>query len=88
MERHASVGGPTAAPPALLRELIILTCRLDGHSWLEANADTTAAFTAMQVTSEPPPVAELDRIPARVVSDRFWLPSPRQQPETPIPAAA
>jgi hypothetical protein len=36
-----------------------------------------AAFTALQVTLEPPPLAELDRILARVLSDRFSLPSPK-----------
>jgi Protein of unknown function (DUF1269) len=42
-----------------------------------ANADKTAAFTALLVRLEPPPLAELDRILARVLSDRFGLPVPR-----------
>jgi len=64
-------------PAALLRDLVILTGRLAGRSWLEANADRTAAFTALQVTVEPPPLAELDQILARVLSHRFSLPTPR-----------
>jgi hypothetical protein len=53
---------------ALLRELVIITGRLAGHSWLEANADTTAAFTALLTAPEPPPLAELDRILVLVLS--------------------
>jgi hypothetical protein len=34
-----------------------------------------AAFTALQATWEPPPLPELDQILARVLSDRFRLPS-------------
>ena len=32
VECHASVGGPAAVPPALLRDLVILTGRLAGHT--------------------------------------------------------
>jgi hypothetical protein len=77
VECHASVRGHAAVPSALLRELVIITGRLAGHSWLEANADRTAAFTALLVTPEPPPLAELDQILARVLSDRFGLSASR-----------
>ena len=77
VECHASADGPAAVPAALLRDLVIITGRLAGRTWLETNADRTAAFTALQVTLEPPPLAELDQILARVLSDRFSLPSPR-----------
>jgi len=77
VECHASVGGHAAVPPALLRDLVIITGRLAGHSWLDANADRTAAFTALHVSLEPPPLSELDQILARVLSDRFGPPTPR-----------
>jgi hypothetical protein len=75
VECHASLGGPAAAPPALLRDLVIITARLAGYAWLEANADDTAAFTAVQRSWLLPPLPELDQILARVLSDRFGLPS-------------
>ena len=71
VECHASTGGPAVVPPGLLRDLVIITGRLAGRSWLDANADRTAAFTALQATWEPPPLAGLDEILARVLSDRF-----------------
>ena len=77
VECHASTGGPAVVPPGLLRDLVIVTGRLAGRSWLDANADRTAAFTALQATWEPPLLAGLDQILARVLSDRFGLPSPR-----------
>lgn len=77
VECHASVGGPSAVPPALLRDLVILTGRLTGRTWLEANAAATAAFTALQVTRQPPPLPELDQVLARVLAFRFGLPSVR-----------
>lgn len=77
VECYASVGGHAAVPPALLRELVIITGRLVGHGWLEANADRTAAFTALLITPEPPPLAELDQILAHVLSDRFGLSASR-----------
>jgi hypothetical protein len=76
VECHASVGGPAAVPLALLRDLVIITARLAGQAWLDAQADSTAAFTALQATWRPPPLPELDQIVARVLSDRFGLPSP------------
>jgi len=76
VECHASVSGPALVPPALLRDLVIITARLAGRAWLEANADSEAAFTALQATRQPPPLPELDQILARVLSDRFRLPAP------------
>ncbi len=73
VECHASAGGHAAVPPALLRELVILTARLAGAGWLAANANGTAAFTALLVMAEPPPLAELDQVLARVLSDRFGV---------------
>jgi hypothetical protein len=58
VECHASVGGPAVVPSAL-RDLVIITARLAGRAWLDANAHSTA-----------------DQILARVLSDRFGLPSP------------
>ena len=74
VECHASLGGPAEAPPALLRDLVIITGRLAGQAWLEANAGSAAAFTAVQGSWRLPPL-ELDQILARVLSDRFGLPS-------------
>jgi hypothetical protein len=76
VECHASVGGPAVVPRALLRDVVIIIGRLAGRTRLEANADSTAAFTALQVTSEPP-LPELDQVLARVLADRFGLPSLR-----------
>ena len=74
VECHVSVGGPVPMLPSLLRDLVILTARLAGRTWLEANAGSSAAFTALQATVQPPPLPELDQILARVLSDRFGLP--------------
>ena len=65
-------GGPGRVPPALLRDLVIITARLAGRTWLEARADSMATFTELQA-SWPPPLPELDRILARVLADRFGL---------------
>lgn len=75
VECHASLGGPAAAPQALLRDLVIITARLAGHDWLEANADSSAAFSAVQGSWRLPSLPELDQILARVLSDRFGLSS-------------
>lgn len=48
--------------------------KLAGRTWLEANTDSAAAFTALQATAQPPPPPELDQILARVLLDRFGLP--------------
>jgi len=71
VECHANAGGAAPVPPALLRDLVIVTGRLAGRTWLTAHADTTAAFAALHSMTEPPPLAELDQILARVLSDRF-----------------
>lgn len=76
VECHVSVGGSARIPPALLRDVVILAARLAGATWLDANADHAAAFTALQASWQPPPLPELDLIPARVLSDRFGLPEP------------
>ena len=65
-----------SAPPALLRDLVIITTRLAGHAWLEANADSTAALAAVRGSWRLPPLPELDQILARVLWDRFGLLSP------------
>ena len=75
VECHASVAGSAPVPPALLRDLVIITARLAGRAWLAASTDSAAAFTALQATWEPPPLPELDQILARLLSDRFRLPS-------------
>jgi hypothetical protein len=56
---------------------VIIIGRLAGRTWLEANTDIAAAFTALQVASEPPPLPELDQVLARVLVDRFGLPPRR-----------
>ena len=73
VECHASVSGPALVPLALLRDLVIITGRLAGRAWLEADAESAAAFTALQATWQPPPLPELDQILARVLSDRFRM---------------
>jgi hypothetical protein len=78
VECHASVGGRAIMLPGLLRDLVIITARLAGRSWLEINADSTAAFAALQTTVHPPPLPELDHILACVLSERFGLPRPWQ----------
>ena len=76
VECHASLGRPAPAPHALLRDLIIITGRLAGPAWLEANVDSMVAFTAVQGTWQLPPLPELDQILTRVLADRFGLPAP------------
>jgi hypothetical protein len=81
VECHVSAGGPAQVPPALLRDLVLITAGLVGRTWLDANADRlgadgdgAAVFTAAYATQHPP-LPELDRILARVLSDRFSLAS-------------
>jgi len=81
VECHVSSGGPVLMLPGLLRDLVIITARLAGRTWLEAHADSTAAFTALDATVQPPPLPELDQILAHVLSDRFDLPQPRPRLE-------
>jgi hypothetical protein len=63
----------------LLRDLVILTARLAGRRWLEANPDSVAVFTAVYLTRMPPPLAQLGQILAlcRAGSAR------RQRPQRP-----
>ena len=77
VECHVGSDGPALMLPALLRDLVIITTRLAGRTWLEANADTAAAFTALHATVHPPPLPDLDQILASVLSDRFGLSRPR-----------
>jgi hypothetical protein len=79
VECHASAGGPGRVPPALLRDLVIITSGLVGRTWLNTHAgsttgsttDSTAAFTSVHATQQPPPLPELNHILARVLSNRF-----------------
>ena len=80
LEGHASPGGRAITIPALLLDLVIITTRLAGRTWLEANADKAGAFTALWTTVHPPPLPELDHILACVLSDRFGLSRPRRRP--------
>lgn len=74
VEHTFAVGGPAGVPAGLLRDLVIITAGLAGRTWLDANADQAAAFTALYVTRRPPPLAELDQILAGLLSARFGLP--------------
>jgi hypothetical protein len=56
--------------------LVIATTRLVGRSWLRANAEEAASFTALQTSLHPPPLPELDHLLACLLSDRFRLPDP------------
>jgi hypothetical protein len=76
VECHASTAGPAQVPPALLRDLVIITAGLAGRAWLNANADGAATFTALYAARQPPPLLELDHILARVLTDRFGLAPP------------
>lgn len=76
VECHASACVPARVPPALLRDVIIVATGLAGGTWLEANDDTAAAFTALQDSQQPPSLPELDHILACMLSDRFGLPAP------------
>ena len=57
VECHVSAGGPAGVPPALLRDLVVVTAGLAGRTWLQAKADSVASFTALQATGQPPPPA-------------------------------
>jgi uncharacterized protein (TIGR03382 family) len=74
VECHASSGGPGLTLAGLLREVVILTKRLVGGTWLDANAEETASFTRLQSSLGAPPLAELDDLLACLLSDRFGLP--------------
>jgi hypothetical protein len=76
VECHVSFGGPAEVPAGLLHDLLIIVGRLAGRTWLEANAEKAAGFTAMQAACDLPPLAELDQMVAGVLSDRFGLRPP------------
>ena len=76
LESHAGLGGLAAVPAALLRDLVIITARLVGRTWLEADTGNATAFTAAQAIWRLPPPPELDLILTRMLADRFGLPSP------------
>jgi len=72
VECHFAAGGPAGVPAGLLRDLVIITARLAGAAWLEAHAETTAAaFSALHTARQLPPLPELDRILASLLSNRF-----------------
>src|SRR5215470_3546399 len=54
-------GAPAGVPVELLRDLVILTARLAGRRWLEANPDSVAVFTALYLTRMPPLLASSAR---------------------------
>jgi hypothetical protein len=66
--------------PQLLRDVVIITTRLAGRTWPPTRTDAAAALTALHATVQPPPLPELDRILAGVLSDHFGLAKPRRQP--------
>jgi hypothetical protein len=76
VECHVTAAGPVGVPPALLRDLVIITARLAGRAWLEAHPESVATFTALYATRRPPPLPELDQVLARLLSNRFGLAPP------------
>jgi hypothetical protein len=76
VECHVTAAGPAEVPPALLRDLVIITAGLVGRSWVEAHPEGAAAFTALYATHGPPPLPELDQTLARLLSNRFGLAPP------------
>jgi hypothetical protein len=75
VECSFTVTGPESVPPGLLRDLVILTARLTGRTWLEGNAEASevAAFTALTAAGEPPLLLDLDQILASVLRKRFTV---------------
>ena len=73
VECRFAMGGPAGVPAGLLRDLVILTARLAGRRWLEADPDSMAVFTALYATRMPP-LAQLGQILAGLVSSRFGAP--------------
>ena len=80
VECHVNAADSAEMVPALLRDMVIIATRVAGRGWLEANADTAAAFIALHASLRPPPLGELDDIVARLLADRFGL-SAQQQPQ-------
>lgn len=71
VDRAVAAGDPAGVPAELLREVVISTARLVGRAWLKADSDSSADFTALYATRLPPPLPDLDRILASVLSGRF-----------------
>ena len=74
VECNFAAGGPAGVPVGLLCDLVILTARLAGRRWPEANPDSVAVFMALYPTRMPPPLAQPGRILAGLVSSRFGAP--------------
>jgi hypothetical protein len=94
VECHAGTGGTALVLPGLLRDLVIVTTRLVGRTWLDANAEETAPFTRVQSSLHAPPLPELDLLLACLLADRFGLSATSRQPgpeltqHRPAPAGA
>lgn len=73
VERSFAGEGPAGVPAGLLREVVVVTSKLVGRTWLRNAPDRSADFTALYVTRTPPPLAELDQIIASVLLIRFGL---------------
>jgi hypothetical protein len=73
VECHLSSGGPGAGLPALLRDVVIIVSRLAGPVWLKTSPESTASFSALRASLQPPPLPELDYILACVLLERFGL---------------
>jgi hypothetical protein len=73
VECICTVGGPAAVPADLLRDVVLITARLTGPSWLEANADFSPAadFAALRAAGHRPVLPELDGILAALLWYRF-----------------
>lgn len=80
VECHASTRGPALMLPGLLRDLVIVTTRLVGRAWLDANAEETTSFARLQNSLHAPPLPELDHLLACLLSDRFGLSAPSRHP--------
>lgn len=80
VECQASTADPALMLPGLLRDLVIVTTRLVGRAWLEANAEETASFTRLHASLHAPPLPELDHLLACLLSDRFGLSRPKRPP--------
>jgi hypothetical protein len=80
VECQAGTGDAARMLPGLLRDLVIVTRRLVGRTWLDANAEETASFTMLQTSLHAPPLPELDHLLACLLADRFGLSAPGRQP--------
>jgi hypothetical protein len=68
-----TVDGEPEVLAGLLRDVVIITAKLAGRTWLETNSETpaAAAFVALTVTRQPPLLPELDQILAGLLRSRF-----------------